>query len=159
MQNSSQNYENDLNEDVFDEQTVTNSQLNHSSSDIKLRRTSNPKKNPVFFVCKNFLCFKDQDSSNHPVLYRALSTVSPNQTLVHNQRNVLAKNFRRISVNDEIVTIDHTDADASFLLPNLFDLPEEIRTRVMDSLVDLPTMQTLEETSIDCVKRFRECET
>lgn len=127
MQNSSQTYENDLNEDVFEDQTITNSQLNHSSSDIKLRRTN-------------------QDSSNYPVLHRALSTVSANQTLVHNQRNVLAKNFRRISVNDEIVTIDHMDADASFLLPNLFDLPEEIRTRVMDSLVDLPTMQTLEET-------------
>jgi hypothetical protein len=68
---------------------------------------------------------------------------------VHNQRNVLAKNFRRISINDEIVTIDHSDADASFLLPNLFELPDEIRTRVIDSLVDTPTMATLEETSID----------
>jgi hypothetical protein len=66
---------------------------------------------------------------------------------VHNQRNVLAKNFRRISVNDEIVTIDHADADASFLLPNLYELPDDIRTRVMDSLVDTPTMATLEESS------------
>lgn len=60
----------------------------------------------------------------------------------------MAKNFRRISVNDEIVTIDHNDADASFLLPNLYELPDEIRTRVMDSLVDITTMATLEETSI-----------
>ncbi|UJR21039.1 hypothetical protein I4U23_024139 [Adineta vaga] len=115
----------DLNEDVFDDDI--NGQLNHSSSDIKLRRTNT-------------------DSSNYPVIHRALSTVSANQTLVNNQRNVLAKNFRRISVNDEIVTIDHTDADASFLLPNLFELPDNIRTRVMDSLVDTPTMTTLEET-------------
>lgn len=66
---------------------------------------------------------------------------------MHNQRNLLAKNFRRISVNDEIVTIDHIDADASFLLPNLYELPDDIRTRVMDSLVDTTTMATLEETS------------
>lgn len=89
----------------------------------------------------------DVDTANYPILYRALSTVSANQSLVHNQRNLLAKNFRRISVNDEIVTIDHNDADASFLLPNLFELPDEIRTRVMDSLVDTPTMTSLEETS------------
>lgn len=92
-------------------------------------------------------CFVDADSSTYPVLHRALSTVSANQTLVHNQRNLLAKNFRRISVNDEIVTIDHNDADASFLLPNLSELPDDIRTRVMDSLVDTPTMTSLEETS------------
>lgn len=66
---------------------------------------------------------------------------------MHQQRNLLAKNYRRISVNDEIVTIDHTDADASFLLPNLFDLPDEIRIRVTDSLVDTTTMNTLEENS------------
>nr|ACI90379.1 zinc finger protein Cezanne-like protein [Philodina roseola] len=85
------------------------------------------------------------DASNHQVVHRALSTVSANQTLVHQQRNLLAKNYRRISVNDEIVTIDHTDADASFLLPNLSDLPDEIRIRVTDSLVDTTTMNTLEE--------------
>lgn len=67
--------------------------------------------------------------------------------MANNQRNVLAKNFRRTSINDEIVTIDHNDADASFLLPNLFELPEEIRPRVMESLVDTPTMVSLEETS------------
>lgn len=50
-------------------------------------------------------------------------------------------------MNDEIVTIDHNDADASFLLPNLSELPDDIRSRVMDSLVDTPTMATLEETS------------
>ena len=90
----------------------------------------------------------DVNPSNHQVIHRALSTVSANQTLVHNQRNLLAKNFRRISVNDDIVTIDHNDADASFLLPNLYDLPDEIRVRVIDSLVDTPTMTTLEETSV-----------
>lgn len=89
----------------------------------------------------------DVDSSNYPILHRALSTVSANQTLVNNQRNVLAKNYRRTSINDDIVTIDHNDADASFLLPNLNELPEEIRVRVMDSLVDTPTMASLEETS------------
>jgi hypothetical protein len=83
-----------------------------------------------------------------PVLHRALSTVAANQTLVHNQRNVLAKNYRRTSFNDEIVTINHNDADASFLLPNLNEIPENIRIRVMDNLVDTPTMNALEETSI-----------
>lgn len=94
--------------------------------------------------------YKDDilDSSSTPILHRALSTVSANQTLVHNQRNLLAKNYRRISVNDEIVTIDHNDADASFILPNLYDLPEHIRIRLMDNLVDTPTMVSLEETSI-----------
>lgn len=47
------------------------------------------------------------------------------------------------------MTIDHNDADASFLLPNLFELPDDIRARVMDSLVDTPTMTSLEETSKD----------
>lgn len=50
-------------------------------------------------------------------------------------------------INDDIVTIDHHDADASFILPNLLELPEEIRVRVMDNLVDTPTMVSLEETS------------
>ncbi|CAF1030859.1 unnamed protein product [Adineta steineri] len=126
MHSYSPRHDDDINEDVFDDDT--NAQLNNSSSDIKLRRTTNP------------------DSSNYPVIHRALSTVSANQSLVNNQRNVLAKNFRRISVNDEIVTIDHTDADASFILPNLYELSDDIRTRVMDSLVDTPTMATLEET-------------
>lgn len=45
------------------------------------------------------------------------------------------------------MTIDHTDADASFLLPNLLDLPDDIRIRVTDSLVDTTTMNTLEENS------------
>jgi len=102
-------------ENVFEENPTD---LNDSSIDLKLRRA---------FV------------------HRALSTVSANQTLVHQQRNLLAKNYRRISINDEIVTIDHTDADASFLLPNLLDLPDDIRIRVTDSLVDTTTMNTLEE--------------
>jgi hypothetical protein len=123
MHSYSHRTDDDINEDIFDDDS--NHQLNNSSSDIKLRRTN----------------------VDQPILHRALSTVSANQTLVHNQRNLLAKNFRRISVNDEIVTIDHNDADASFLLPNLSELPDDIRTRVMDSLVDTPTMTTLEETS------------
>nr|ACI90396.1 Cezanne 2 protein-like protein [Philodina roseola] len=106
-------------------------------------RTTNKK---IFFSYLIFFVFQDVDSMTYPILHRALSTVSANQTLANNQRNLLAKNFRRTSINDEIVTIDHNDADASFLLPNLFELPEEIRVRVMDSLVDTPTMASLEET-------------
>ena len=87
------------------------------------------------------------ESTSYPVLHRALSTVSANQTLVNNQRNALAKNYRRTSINDEIVTIDHHDADASFILPNLNELAEEIRLRVMENLVDTPTMISLEENS------------
>jgi hypothetical protein len=98
-------------------------------------------------LTSSFFSRLDIESANYPVLHRALSTVSANQTLANNQRNVLAKNYRRTSINDEIVTIDHNDADASFVLPNLFELPEEIRIRVMDSLVDTPTMVSLEETS------------
>lgn len=90
-------------------------------------------------------------------MHRALSTVSANQTLANNQRNVLAKNYRRTSINDEIVTIDHNDADASFLLPNLYELPEDIRIRVTDSLVDTPTMASLEETSKSLVAFEEEC--
>ena len=90
----------------------------------------------------------DVDSAHHPMLHRALSTISANQILVNNQRNVLAKNYRRTSVNDEIVTIDHTDADTSFTLPNLYELSEDLRIRVMDNLIDTPTMTALEETSI-----------
>ena len=146
MSNSSPRYDDEnINEDVFDDDT--NAQLHHSSSDIKLRRTS--KFNIHVCTTHCLLLFEDADSSNYPVIHRALSTVSANQTLVNNQRNALARNFRRISVNDEIVTIDHTDADASFLLPNLYELPDEIRTRVMDSLVDTPTMTTLEESSMN----------
>ena len=124
-------------ENVFDDNPT---ELNESATDLKLRR-----------ACKfiDILSFIDLasclDSSTHQVVHRALSTVSANQTLVHQQRNLLAKNYRRISVNDEIVTIDHTDADASFLLPNLFDLPDDIRIRVTDSLVDTTTMNTLED--------------
>jgi len=91
--------------------------------------------------------FIDIDSSNNN-LHRALSTVSANQNLVNNQRNVLAKNYRRTSINNDIVTIDHNDADALFILPNLYELPELLRIRVMDNLVDIPTMVSLEETSI-----------
>ncbi|CAF0883527.1 unnamed protein product [Rotaria sp. Silwood1] len=125
MNSYSQHYTKAINEDNSEDDTTH--QLNDSSSNIKLRRTNT-------------------DALNYPILHRALSTVSANQTLVYNQRNVLAKNFRRISINDEIVTIDHNDADASFLLPNLYELPDDIRTRVMDSLVDTTTMTTLEET-------------
>jgi hypothetical protein len=39
MQSYSQRHNDDINEDVFDDDT--NHQLNNSSSDIKLRRTSN----------------------------------------------------------------------------------------------------------------------
>ncbi len=90
----------------------------------------------------------DVDSSNNPISHRALSPVSTNQTLVHNQRTILANNYRHTSINDEIVTIDHNDGESSFILPNLYELPEDIRIRVMDGLVDTPTMASLEETSI-----------
>ncbi|CAF0867015.1 unnamed protein product [Didymodactylos carnosus] len=115
----------DINEDAFDDETdrIVN---NHSRDSVKLRRT---------------------ESTNNPVLHRALSTVSANQSLVFNQRTTIAKNFRRSSVNDQIVTINHVEADASFVLTDLNSLKEEIRTRVMDSLVDQPTMTALEETS------------
>ncbi|CAM4872963.1 unnamed protein product [Rotaria socialis] len=126
MQSYSQRHIKETSVDTFDDDKPPHP-LNTTSSEIKLRRTNT-------------------DSLNYPVLHRALSTVSANQSLVYNQRNALAKNFRRISVNDEIVTIDHTDADASFLLPNLYELPDDIRTRVMDSLVDTTTMATLEES-------------
>ena len=144
MSNLFPRYDDDnINEDAFDDDTDV--QLNHSSSDIKLRRTS---RFIIHFCSTHCLSiFEDADSSNYPIIHRALSTVSANQTLVSNQRNALARHFRRISVNDEIVTIDHTDADASFLLPNLDELPDEVRTQVMNSLVDTPTMTTLEESS------------
>lgn len=91
--------------------------------------------------------FSKIESGYQPVLHRALSTIVANQVLVENQRNILAENYRRTSINDEIVTIDHDDADASFILPNLFRLPIEIRPRILDDLLDLPTMKVLEETS------------
>ena len=146
MQTYSLRHGEDLNEDTFDDDpdALRHHNLNNSSSEVKLRR--NRKSNwhsPLLLR----IVRSDVDSTTYPILHRALSTVSANQTLANNQRNVLAKNFRRTSINDEIVTIDHNDADASFLLPNLFELPEEIRLRVMDSLVDTPTMASLEETS------------
>lgn len=98
------------------------------------------------------LKFRTNVNSNHGI-YRALSTVSANQSLVNNQRTLLARNFRRISINDEIVTIDHSDAEASFVLPNLYDLPDEIQNRVMNNLVDLTTLNNLEENS-KANKRF-----
>lgn len=89
---------------------------------------------------------KNNDDSNSRFLHRAFSTVSANQTLVNNQRNLLAKTYRRTSINDDIVTIDHDDADALFILPNLFELSDPIRKYVMDNLIDFPTMNILEET-------------
>ncbi|CAF2757826.1 unnamed protein product [Rotaria sp. Silwood2] len=86
--------------------------------------------------------------SIYPILHQTLSTVPANQIYIHQQRDILAKNYRRISINDDIITIDHNDADTSFILPNLYELPEDIRIRVMDNLVDIPTMVSLEETSI-----------
>ncbi|CAF5165323.1 unnamed protein product, partial [Rotaria sp. Silwood1] len=80
---------------------------------------------------------------NDPILDQ---TPLSNQTYVHQQRDVLPKNYRRKSINDDIITIDHNDADTSFILPNLYELPEDIRIRVMDNLVDIPTMVSLEET-------------
>ena len=148
MQNYSHDYNGDVNEDAFDDDPDrTQEHLNSSSSDLKFRRTSKLGEKTRSARSRRTLCL-DKDASNYPILHRALSTVSANQSLVYNQRNLLAKNFRRISVNDDIVTIDHNDADASFLLPNLYELPDEIRIRVMDSLVDAPTMSTLEETSM-----------
>ncbi|UJR28474.1 hypothetical protein I4U23_009712 [Adineta vaga] len=129
MQPYSSYHNNDRNEDTFNNNHLTNANehLNGLSEDVKLRRSN-------------------VDPNTNPILHRALSTVSANQTLVNNQRDVLANNYRRTSINDEIVTIDHNDAESSFILPNLYELPEDIRIRVMDSLVDTPTMVSLEET-------------
>ena len=140
-----QSHDNQMDESVFDDDPAD---LNDSTTDLKFRHNSKRKRNPLFLSDVNIvLCFFSSEDNNHQVVHRALSTVSANQTLVNNQRNALAKNFRRISINDEIVTIDHTDADSSFLLPNLYELPDAIRTRVTNSLVDTTTMTTLEETS------------
>jgi hypothetical protein len=145
MQHYSAYPHHDINEDTFDEhQTNGTDRTNNLAADVKLRRISKEDRAKSSIFIELAL---DADSSSNPILHRALSTVSANQTLVNNQRNVLASNYRRTSINDEIVTIDHNDAEASFILPNLYELPEEIRNRVMESLVDTPTMVSLEETS------------
>ncbi len=82
-----------------------------------------------------------------------MSLIPANQTLVNKQRNVLAKNYRRASINDQIVTIDHNDADASFILPNFLELSDDTCLRIMNSLVDTPTMTALEKTSILFTKK------
>jgi hypothetical protein len=51
------------------------------------------------------------------------------------------------------VTIDHNDADASFILPDLSELSDDIRRRMMNNLVDITTMKVLEETSILFMKK------
>jgi hypothetical protein len=111
--------------------------------DVKLPKTSKKFTTIVFKIF-----FVDVDDANCLLLHRALSTVPANQVLVNNQRNILAKNYRRTSFNDEIVTIDHDDADALFILPNLYELPDNLRLRVMGNLVDTPRMASLEETSM-----------
>lgn len=52
MQSYSQRHDDDINEDVFDDHP--NHQLNHSSSDIKLRRTS---KVPFFHKKKTIILY------------------------------------------------------------------------------------------------------
>ncbi len=52
------------------------------------------------------------------------------------------------AINDQIVTINHPDADASFILPNLSELAEEIRSEIINNLIDLSTMKVLQKTSI-----------
>jgi hypothetical protein len=51
------------------------------------------------------------------------------------------------------VTIDHNDADASFILPDLSELSDDIRRCMMNNLVDITTMKVLEETSILFMKK------
>ncbi len=51
------------------------------------------------------------------------------------------------------MTIDHDDADASFILPDLSELSDDIRRRMMNNLVDITTMKVLEETSILFMKK------
>ncbi len=51
------------------------------------------------------------------------------------------------------MTIDHNDADASFILPDLSELSDDIRRRMMNNLVDITTMKVLEETSILFMKK------
>ncbi|CAF0788791.1 unnamed protein product [Rotaria sordida] len=128
MNNYISYHDGNINEDTYDDDSIDRKHhLYNSLGSIQLQRTNiNP--------------------SNYPILHQTLSTISPNQTHVHHQRDILAKNSRRIFINDDIITIDHNDTDASFILPNLYELPEDIRMRVMDNLVDIPTMVSLEET-------------
>ncbi len=51
------------------------------------------------------------------------------------------------------MTIDHNDADASFILPDLSELSDDIRRCMMNNLVDITTMKVLEETSILFMKK------
>ncbi|CAF3661763.1 unnamed protein product [Rotaria sordida] len=128
MNNYISYHDGNINEDTYDDDSIDRKHhLYNSLGSIQLQRTNiNP--------------------SNYPILHQTLSTISPNQTHVYHQRDILAKNSRRIFINDDIITIDHNDTDASFILPNLYELPEDIRMRVMDNLVDIPTMVSLEET-------------
>ncbi|CAF3566238.1 unnamed protein product [Rotaria sp. Silwood1] len=122
MNNYISYHDGNINEDIFNEDSIDRKHhLYNSSASVQLQRTN----------------------VNYPILHQ---TPSSNQTNVHQQRDVLPKNYRRKSINDDIITIDHNDADTSFILPNLYELPEDIRIRVMDNLVDIPTMVSLEET-------------
>ncbi|CAF1040130.1 unnamed protein product [Rotaria sp. Silwood1] len=122
MNNYISYHDGNINEDIFNEDSIDRKHhLYNSSASVQLQRTN----------------------VNYPILHQ---TPSSNQTYVHQQRDVLPKNYRRKSINDDIITIDHNDADTSFILPNLYELPEDIRIRVMDNLVDIPTMVSLEET-------------
>lgn len=88
------------------------------------------------------------NASNYSALNQYSSLESKQTTLPHDPQDAPAKSYRKKSINDDIITVEHHDTDTSFILPNLYELPEDIRARVMDNIVDVPTMVSLEETSI-----------
>ncbi|CAF4566906.1 unnamed protein product [Rotaria sp. Silwood2] len=128
MNNYISYHDGNINEYIFDDDSID--RKHHLYNSLASGQVQRPNINP----------------SIYPILHQTLSTVPANQIYIHQQRDILAKNYRRISINDDIITIDHNDADTSFILPNLYELPEDIRIRVMDNLVDIPTMVSLEET-------------
>lgn len=122
---------------------------NPSSIDLKLEKKSKKSKIEFIWLFLIYIFFLlDENASNNLGLYRGLSVVPANKSLVKNQRNILAQNYRRTSINHEIITLDHDDDDALFILPNLYELFEDTRICVMDNLVDKRIMKSLEETRI-----------
>ncbi|CAM4748568.1 unnamed protein product [Rotaria magnacalcarata] len=128
MNNYSSHHDENINEDSFHNDSVNrNHHIYDSLASAQLQQT-------------NF------DTSNYSILHHASSNISENQTFEQYQPDTPSKSYRHKLIKDDIITIDHNDTDASFILPNLYELPEDIRIRVMDNIVDIPTMVSLEET-------------